>query len=106
MINSGFDSKEICLFPKYVKIRWGSCIQSVEYVHKYWNVINIYILKFYEFNDSCIKCPQGTKWNGKYCWTASALNWCLGRSFTQYNNGGCPCIQGYINIDGVCVPSA
>lgn len=30
-------------------------------------------------------------------------DWCLGKPYTNYNNGVCSCVSGYVNVNGLCV---
>lgn len=59
---------------------------------------------FNNIQGSCIQCPTGSTWNGVYCHCLSAVNWCLGQPWTQNSQTGCPCMSGYVKINGMCVP--
>jgi hypothetical protein len=59
---------------------------------------------FYRINGVCYQCPANTKWNGVYCeCNMPTTDWCLGKPYTNYNNGVCSCISGYVNVNGLCV---
>ena len=59
---------------------------------------------WHNIQGKCYQCPQNTVWNGAFCNSnLETNNWCLGRPNTEYNNGCCNCMNGFVLVDGVCV---
>ncbi len=62
---------------------------------------------WFNIQGKCYACPDNTFWNGAYCQsTIPTTNWCMGKPYTEYNNGSCNCMDKFVLLDGCCVRSA
>lgn len=58
---------------------------------------------FNNIDGVCLQCPTGTTWNGKYCYSESSSNWCMGQPNTQASSWTCPCMAGFVKLEGCCL---
>ena len=61
---------------------------------------------FFDINGSCLACPANTKWNGRFCDCegCNTSQWCLGQPYSNYSEGKCTCMSGYLLVNGLCTP--